>query len=167
MIPGSMADPAFVVRGHGNPQSLNSASHGAGRRMSRTKANDMFRIQAVQKDLAKRGVHVLSAGSDEVPGVYKDIRQVMARAGRPGRDRRAVRSEDREDVRRREPGGGLRNSLANVRRIDRAVPGRRLSQIHEALKPGGVARRLPQAPFGRCVERSLSWPRLDGAATKN
>jgi tRNA-splicing ligase RtcB len=78
VIPGTMADPAFVVRGLGNPQSLNSASHGAGRRMSRKKANDMFRFQAVRKDLEARGVHVLAAGSDEVPGVYKDIREVMA-----------------------------------------------------------------------------------------
>ena len=78
VIPGTMADPAFVVRGLGNPQSLNSASHGAGRRMSRKKANDMYRIQAVRKDLEQRGVHVLAAGSDEVPGVYKDIREVMA-----------------------------------------------------------------------------------------
>ncbi|MGE3242645.1 MAG: RtcB family protein [Pirellulales bacterium] len=78
VIPGTMADPAFVVRGLGNPQSLNSASHGAGRCMSRTKALDMFRIQAVKKELAERGVHVIAAGSDEVPGVYKDIRSVMA-----------------------------------------------------------------------------------------
>jgi tRNA-splicing ligase RtcB len=78
VIPGTMADPAFVVRGLGNPQSLNSASHGAGRCMSRKKANDMFRFQSVRKDLEQRGVHVLAAGSDEVPGVYKDIRKVMA-----------------------------------------------------------------------------------------
>ena len=78
VIPGTMADPAFVVRGRGNPQSLNSASHGAGRRMSRKKALDMFRIQTVRKELEERGVHVLAAGSDEVPGVYKDIREVMA-----------------------------------------------------------------------------------------
>lgn len=78
VIPGTMADPAFVVRGLGNPQSLDSASHGAGRRMSRKKANDLFRFQAVRKELQNRGVHVLAAGSDEVPGVYKDIRQVMA-----------------------------------------------------------------------------------------
>ena len=78
VIPGTMADPAFVVRGLGNPQSFNSASHGAGRRMSRKKANDMYRIQAVRKELEQRGVHVLAAGSDEVPGVYKDIREVMA-----------------------------------------------------------------------------------------
>ncbi len=78
VIPGTMADPAFVVRGLGNPQSFNSASHGAGRRMSRRAANDMFRIQTVRKELAERGVQVLAAGSDEVPGVYKDIRDVMA-----------------------------------------------------------------------------------------
>jgi tRNA-splicing ligase RtcB (3'-phosphate/5'-hydroxy nucleic acid ligase) len=78
VIPGTMADPAFVVRGLGNPQSFSSAAHGAGRRMSRKKANDMFRIQAVRKELEQRGVHVIAAGSDEVPGVYKDIREVMA-----------------------------------------------------------------------------------------
>lgn len=78
VIPGTMADPAYIVRGRGNPQSLNSASHGAGRRMSRTKALDMFRFQAVRKELETRGIHVLAAGSDEVPGVYKDIRAVMA-----------------------------------------------------------------------------------------
>ena len=78
VIPGTMADPAFVVRGLGHPESFDSASHGAGRCMSRTKANDTFRFQAIRKDLEARGIHVLAAGSDEVPGVYKDIRQVMA-----------------------------------------------------------------------------------------
>jgi tRNA-splicing ligase RtcB len=73
-----MADPAFVVRGLGNPQSLNSASHGAGRRMSRRKAKDTYRFNAVRNDLEKRGIHVLAAGSDEVPGVYKNIHEVMA-----------------------------------------------------------------------------------------
>ena len=77
VIPGSMADPAFVVRGKGNPVSLNSASHGAGRRMSRKKAKDMYNWRAVKHDLEKKGVRVLSAGADEVPGVYKDIREVM------------------------------------------------------------------------------------------
>ncbi len=78
VIPGTMGDPAFVVRGLGNPHSLHSAAHGAGRRMSRKKAKDTFRFQAVRKELEARGVHVLAAGSDEVPGVYKDIRTVMA-----------------------------------------------------------------------------------------
>jgi tRNA-splicing ligase RtcB len=77
VIPGSMADPAFVVRGLGNAESLESASHGAGRYMSRTKAKETFAWGAVRKDLEKRGVRVLSAGADEVPGVYKPIEAVM------------------------------------------------------------------------------------------
>jgi len=78
VIPGSMADPAFVVRGKGSAASLNSASHGAGRRMSRTVAREKYNFRAVQKDLLAKGIHVLSAGSDEVPYVYKNIHEVMA-----------------------------------------------------------------------------------------
>ncbi|WP_367017515.1 RtcB family protein [Bremerella sp. JC817] len=78
VIPGSMGTPGFVVRGKGNASSLDSASHGAGRCMSRKKANDTFRIQNTRQELKAQGVHILSAGSDEVPGVYKDIHEVMA-----------------------------------------------------------------------------------------
>jgi tRNA-splicing ligase RtcB len=79
VIPGTMADPAFVVRGKGNPESLCSAAHGAGRRMSRRKARDTYAWKPVQQDLERKGVRVLSAGADEVPGVYKDIHEVMRR----------------------------------------------------------------------------------------
>jgi tRNA-splicing ligase RtcB len=78
IIPGSMASPGYVVRGRGNPVSLNSASHGAGRVMSRTKAKETFTWSAVKKQLAERDVHLISAGIDEVPGVYKDIEHVMS-----------------------------------------------------------------------------------------
>lgn len=78
VIPGSMGDPGFVVRGLGNRESLNSASHGAGRCMSRKAAKDKYNFRAVQKDLEARGIKVLSAGADEVPGVYKKIEAVMA-----------------------------------------------------------------------------------------
>jgi tRNA-splicing ligase RtcB len=78
VIPGSMASPGFVVRGKGNPASLHSASHGAGRVMSRTRALQSFTWSATKKLLAERGVQLLSAGLDEVPGVYKDIHAVMA-----------------------------------------------------------------------------------------
>ena len=78
VIPGSMASPGFVVRGKGEPESLHSASHGAGRVMSRKKARDSFTWSAVKKLLVERGVTLLSAGIDEVPGVYKDIHTVMA-----------------------------------------------------------------------------------------
>jgi tRNA-splicing ligase RtcB len=77
VIPGTMASPAFVVRGKGNPESFDSASHGAGRRMSRTAAKSKFTWRAEQKNLERQGVRVLSAGADEVPGVYKDIEEVM------------------------------------------------------------------------------------------
>ena len=77
VIPGSMGTPAYVVRGKGNAASLESASHGAGRAMSRTKALEKYNFRAVQKDLEKKGVRVLSAGADEVPYVYKDIAAVM------------------------------------------------------------------------------------------
>ena len=78
IIPGSMASPGYVVRGKGNSASLNSASHGAGRVMSRTKAKQSFTWSGVKKLLAERDVHLISAGIDEVPGVYKDIDTVMS-----------------------------------------------------------------------------------------
>jgi tRNA-splicing ligase RtcB len=78
IIPGSMASPGYVVRGKGLAESLESASHGAGRVMSRTKAMQSFTWGATKKLLAERGVELLSAGLDEVPGVYKDIHTVMA-----------------------------------------------------------------------------------------
>lgn len=78
IIPGSMASPGFLVRGKGNEASLRSASHGAGRVMSRTKALETFEWEKVNRVLRDRGVKLISAGLDEVPGVYKDIHQVMA-----------------------------------------------------------------------------------------
>lgn len=78
IIPGSMATPGFLVRGKGNAASLLSASHGAGRVMSRTKALETFAWEKVNRVLKDRGVKLISAGLDEVPMVYKDIHQVMA-----------------------------------------------------------------------------------------
>jgi tRNA-splicing ligase RtcB len=78
IIPGSMATPGFVVTGKGNPESLNSASHGAGRVMSRTQAAKTFNWKEVKAFLRQQGVTLISAGLDEVPMVYKNIREVMA-----------------------------------------------------------------------------------------
>jgi tRNA-splicing ligase RtcB (3'-phosphate/5'-hydroxy nucleic acid ligase) len=78
IIPGSMGTPGYVVRGKGVASSLNSASHGAGRRMSRTKAKELFNWDDAQRFLRERGVTLLSAGLDEVPMAYKDIDEVMA-----------------------------------------------------------------------------------------
>ncbi len=78
VIPGSMATPGFVVRGRGNTESLASASHGAGRVMSRKKAKESFRLQHFKSTFQHHNITVLSAGNDEVPSVYKDIHSVMA-----------------------------------------------------------------------------------------
>ncbi len=78
VIPGSMSAPGFVVRGQGNANALSSASHGAGRRMSRSEANKRFDWETVKRKLKADGVDLISAGLDEAPGAYKDIRQVMA-----------------------------------------------------------------------------------------
>ncbi|MCW2922872.1 MAG: rtcB 2, partial [Thermoleophilia bacterium] len=78
VIPGSMATPAFVVRGTGSDASLRSASHGAGRVMSRTAAKQRFTWREVRPILEAADVTLLSAGIDENPGVYKDIHAVMA-----------------------------------------------------------------------------------------
>lgn len=78
IIPGSMGAPGYVVRGKGVEASLSSASHGAGRKMSRTAAIKQFRWKEVQQYLNSRRVTLMSAGLDEVPMAYKDIDQVMA-----------------------------------------------------------------------------------------
>ena len=78
IIPGSMGAPGYVVRGKGSAAALGSASHGAGRRMSRTKAKELFTWEMAQAVLKARGVTLISAGLDEVPMAYKDIDEVMA-----------------------------------------------------------------------------------------
>ncbi len=78
IIPGSMAAPGFVVSGKGNDASLHSASHGAGRVMSRKAANEKFNWKDVNRFLRERGVTLISAGLDEVPMAYKNIQHVMA-----------------------------------------------------------------------------------------
>jgi len=78
IIPGSMGAPGYVVRGKGVAASLNSAAHGAGRRMSRTKAKATFNWDDTRRFLRERGVTLLSAGLDEAPMAYKNIDEVMA-----------------------------------------------------------------------------------------
>lgn len=78
VIPGSMATPGFVVRGKGNAESMNSAAHGAGRRLSRTAVKNSYTWSEAKKFLQERDVILISAGLDEIPMGYKDIHRVMA-----------------------------------------------------------------------------------------
>lgn len=78
IIPGSMTAPGFLVRGKGEATSINSASHGAGRQMSRTKAMQNITRAEMRAVLKDHGVTLIGAGLDEAPMAYKDINKVMA-----------------------------------------------------------------------------------------
>ena len=78
IIPGSMTAPGYIVKGKGNPLSLSSAAHGAGRQMSRTVAKQSITNSELKKVLKDHGVTLLGAGLDEAPMAYKDITKVMA-----------------------------------------------------------------------------------------
>jgi tRNA-splicing ligase RtcB len=77
IIPGSMTAPGFIVKGKGESASVNSASHGAGRKMSRTKAMEAVSEKQFKEEVAKNGVKLLGGGKDESPFAYKDIEVVM------------------------------------------------------------------------------------------
>ncbi len=77
-IPGTMADPGFLTRGLGQPAALNSASHGAGRRLGRRRAIETITRGERDRYLRERGVTLLGGGIDEAPQAYKDIVAVMA-----------------------------------------------------------------------------------------
>lgn len=78
VIPGNMADPGYVVRGRGNIGALDSASHGAGRQMSRTQALKSITKTTRDQYLKDKGVTLLGGGLDEAPQAYKNINEVMA-----------------------------------------------------------------------------------------
>lgn len=77
IIPGSMGAKSYIVRGLGNPDSFNSASHGAGRRMSRGKARKVFTTDDLIKQTDGVCCRKDSGVLDEIPGAYKDIDIVM------------------------------------------------------------------------------------------
>ena len=77
IIPGSMATPGYIVSGNGCPSSLFSASHGAGRTMSRLDARNSISRHALKKYLAERKVTLIGGTTEEAPQAYKDIHLVM------------------------------------------------------------------------------------------
>jgi len=78
IIPGSMTAPGYIVRGLGNEASLNSASHGAGRRFSRSECKSRFTKSDIKHLLNINGVELIGSNVDEAPMAYKNIKQVMA-----------------------------------------------------------------------------------------
>ena len=78
IIPGSMTAPGYIVKGKGNAESLNSASHGAGRLFSRAKCKSTFTQSEIKKVLKANDVTLIGGNIDEAPMAYKDITKVMA-----------------------------------------------------------------------------------------
>jgi tRNA-splicing ligase RtcB len=78
IIPGSMTTPAYLVSGKGSKDSLCSASHGAGRAMSRQKAKDSMTVSAMKKMLTNAGVTLIGGTVEENPLAYKDMDAVIA-----------------------------------------------------------------------------------------
>lgn len=78
IIPGTMADVGYLVAGKGKAESLNSASHGSGRQMSRTEAFRTVKVDQHLEYLKQRGVTLIGGGLDESPQAYKPIEQVIA-----------------------------------------------------------------------------------------
>lgn len=81
LIPGSMGTVSYWARGLGNPESFQTCQHGAGRAMSRGVARRQFSIEKVKQELADAGTMLLAydidSTTDEAPGAYKDIEDVM------------------------------------------------------------------------------------------
>lgn len=77
IIPGSMTAKGFIVRGKGNPQSLHSASHGAGRKHSRGACKQLFTENDIKKELKLKNVILMGGNTEEAPMAYKNIHEVM------------------------------------------------------------------------------------------
>jgi len=80
VISGNMRDGSFIVCGKGNPESLYSSSHGAGRVMGRAEAKRQLDMETFIKDMSDRGIQarIEPATLDESAGAYKNIFEVMA-----------------------------------------------------------------------------------------
>jgi len=79
IIPGSMGAKSFIVRGKGNPWSFESASHGAGRRLSRTQARKSVTLADLRRQTAGVECRKDAGVLDEAPSAYKQIEAVMER----------------------------------------------------------------------------------------
>ncbi|MDD5507312.1 MAG: RtcB family protein [Bacteroidales bacterium] len=77
IIPGNMISPAYIIAGKGNPESLYSASHGAGRQISRNRARALFNREILAKQLKQNGVELIGGDAEEAPEAYKDIDRIM------------------------------------------------------------------------------------------
>lgn len=77
IIPGSMIAPGYIVSGLGNEAALNSAAHGAGRKLSRQKAKNSITMSSLKKVLQREQITLTGGSTEEAPDAYKDIELIM------------------------------------------------------------------------------------------
>ncbi len=77
IIPANMCDPGYIVSGKGNDLALDSASHGAGRKMSRKSVKASYTVSELKKTLRQKGITLLGGALDESPMAYKNMEDVM------------------------------------------------------------------------------------------
>ena len=78
IIPASMTDTGYIVRGKGNADSFSSASHGAGRAFSRNESKNRFTNSDIKKALKAKDITLIGGNAEEAPMAYKNIETVMA-----------------------------------------------------------------------------------------
>jgi tRNA-splicing ligase RtcB len=77
IIPGSMTAPGYIVSGLGQPSSINSAAHGAGRKLSRQRAKNSITVSSMKKLLQREKIILIGGSPEEAPDAYKDIELIM------------------------------------------------------------------------------------------
>ncbi len=77
IIPANMMDPGYIISGKGNINAINSASHGAGRKLSRKKAKDSYTKSELNKTLKQKNITLIGGGTEEAPIAYKNLDEVM------------------------------------------------------------------------------------------
>ena len=77
IIPASMTDAGYIVRGKGNVESFASASHGAGRAFSRNESRNRFTSSDIKKVLKAKDITLIGGNAEEAPMAYKNIEAVM------------------------------------------------------------------------------------------
>jgi Uncharacterized conserved protein len=97
LVGGSMGTSSYILAGIDENPALDSACHGAGRAMSRTRAKKSFRGRDVAESLRRRGIFLrakdLRDVAEEAPGAYKDVNLVIASAAAAGLAKPVVRVE--------------------------------------------------------------------------
>ncbi len=78
IIPANMVDPGYIVSGLGNADALYSASHGAGRKLSRKRARESYTGSELKKVLKQNRITLLGGGTEEAPVAYKNLDDVMS-----------------------------------------------------------------------------------------